>query len=52
MVADHVRICELEEALQIFCAILTGQPEDATDEEKTAAQARFAILMERMKERL
>lgn len=46
------RVAEIEEAFQLFAAILTGEPTDATNEEKTAALSRFAVLMEGMKARL
>ena len=45
------RVSAVEEALMLFMALLTGQPEDATDEEKLAAQIRLAALMEGIRER-
>lgn len=46
------RFAEIEEAFQLFAAILTGEPADATEDERAAALARFATLMERIKARL
>jgi hypothetical protein len=48
-IAAMRRIYELEEALMLFMALVTGQPEDATEEEKLAAQTRLAELMEGMR---
>lgn len=53
MVTDNqTRIGELEESLVLFMAILTGEPADATEEEKLAAQTRLAQLMERIRGRV
>lgn len=46
------RIRELEEALLLFCALATGQPEDASEVEKAAAQERLGYLLQRMKDRV
>ncbi len=48
--ADRLDI--VEEALMLFLALLTGQPEDATDEEKLAARTRLAQLMQGIADRL
>lgn len=50
-VPNEKRIDQIEEAFMLFTAIAIGQPEDATEEEKLAAQTRFAELMDGIRER-
>lgn len=50
MTADQ-RIAEVEEALMLFMALLSGEPSDATEEEKAGAQLRLANLMEGIRNR-
>lgn len=52
MVNNETRLNEVEEALILFGAILTGQPEDATPEEKESAVRRYAELMQGMTDRM
>lgn len=51
MANNQTRLDEIEEALILFAALLTGQPDDATAEEKAAAEKRFAELMQDMTDR-
>ncbi len=51
VVSNEKRIAEVEEALMLFMAILMGEPADASPEEKEAAQARLAKLMEGIRDR-
>ncbi len=43
--SESDRLDQVEMALMLFMAILTGEPADATEEEKTAAQVELAGLM-------
>lgn len=49
---NETRLNEIEEAFMLFCAIMTGEPADATAKEKEAAQVRFAGLMQGMSDRM
>lgn len=52
MVNNETRLNEIEEAFMLFCAIMGGEPADATAEEKETAMARYAELMQRMADRM
>ncbi len=43
--SDSDRLDEVEMALMLFMCLLTGEPADATGEEKTAVQVELAGLM-------
>lgn len=48
---NETRLDEIEEAFMLFAMMATGQPSDATDEEKIKADARFAEIMESVRGR-
>lgn len=52
MVNNETRLDEIEEAFMLFAAIITGEPSDATAEEKATALARYAELMQGMADRM
>ncbi len=45
------RLDEVEEALMLFMAIMTGEPADATPAEKEAATTRLGFLMQGIADR-
>lgn len=47
----EIRLDQVEMALMLFMAILTGEPADATPEEKTMAQEQLAGLMRQIQAR-
>lgn len=49
--SNQKRLDKLEEAFMLFAAIIAGEPANATEAEKSAAQARFAALMEVIRDR-
>ena len=49
---NQTRLDEVEEALMLFAAIVSGEPTDATESERESAQLRYAELMQRMTDRL
>ena len=49
---DTERIQELEMALMLFVALLTGEPQDATDDEKTLMRMVLQATMEKMTGRI
>lgn len=51
MASSEERLDQVEMALMLFMAILTGEPADATPEEKTMAQEELAGLMRRIQAR-
>lgn len=48
MDSNQTRLDEIEEAFMLFAAIISGEPTDATEEERLSAQTRYAELMKRM----
>lgn len=52
MLSNEKRIDEIEEAFMLFCAIMGGEPVDATDEDREVMQARYAELMQGMTARM
>lgn len=46
----ELRIKRLEEAFMLFCALITGEPPDASHDDKETIQVRFAALMESMRD--
>lgn len=49
---NETRLDEIEEAFMLFCAMLVGEPTDATEKEKETAQVRYAELMQGMTDRM
>lgn len=52
MTNNETRLDELEEAFMLFCAIMGGEPADATDEDREVMQTRYAELMQGMTDRM
>ncbi len=50
--SNQIRLDEIEEAFIIFCAILAGEPADATPDEKQSAVIRYAEIMDRIRNRV
>lgn len=48
---NQTRLDELEEAFMLFAAILAGEPTDATEDERLAAQSRFAEIIQVVRDR-
>lgn len=51
MTNNEKRLDELEEAFMLFAALIAGEPADAPEDQKQAAQARFAAIMEGVRDR-
>lgn len=49
-ITPEQRIARLEEAFMLFCALVTGEPSDATEADKQRIQKRYASIMEQMRD--
>lgn len=49
-ITTEQRIARLEEAFMLFCALVTGEPSDATEADKQAVQERYASIMTQMRD--